>query len=204
MRPQGMGVVARLAVVGWLVVSGCAGSAVIKYDYASEPDPRKQEYVIGVSDKLTIRVWKNGDLSADVTVRPDGTITMPLIGDLKAAGQTPSQLRDAVTTELAKYIKDEGAVVTIAVTAVNSYSFVVSGNVEHAGTFRSDHYVTVMEAVQLAGGPNRYASPDRLKLFRVTAEGTTRVIPINYDALLGGKRPDSNLALFSGDQLHMP
>src|SRR5262249_56008650 len=136
-----------LGIVGGVGAAG--GSAAIHYNYAAEPDPRKSEYVIGVSDHLAIRVWKNPDLSTDAIVRPDGTITMPLIGDLVASGKTPTELKAEVTRQLANFIRDESAVVTIAVTGVNSYSFTVSGNVEHAGVFTSQKYVTVLDAVQL-------------------------------------------------------
>lgn len=190
--------------VGMALAAGCGGGPVINYDYSQEIDPRKTEYVIGVSDRMTIRVWKNPELSADVVVRPDGIITMPLIGDLKAVGRTPTQLKDDISKMLANFIRDEGATVTVAMTGLNSYSFTVSGNVEHPGTFRGEKYVTVLEAISLAGGPNRYASPRRLKLLRAGKDGEIRQIPINYSDLVVGKHPEANLALMTGDQLFMP
>ena len=194
----------HLALVLAAALSGCAGVRNRNFDYAKEPDPRRSEYVIGVADQLSIQVWKNPDLTTEASVRPDGTITMPLIGDLKAVGLTPTRLREAIARQLAKYIRDESAVVTVAVTAVNSYAFTVSGNVERAGVFNAQKYVTVLEAVQLAGGPNRFASPRAMKLIRLDAQGRPRVIPIDYTALLEGKLPQANLALLPGDQLHMP
>lgn len=186
------------------LLGACGAAPKIDYDYAKEPDPRRSEFVIGVADRLAIKVWKNGDLSTEAVVRPDGTITMPLIGDLRAAGRTPTQLRDEVTQQLAKYVRDEGATVTIAVTGVNSYSFSVSGNVEKPGVFKSEKYVTVLEAVQLAGGPNRYSSPARTKLFRQGKDGKQRTIPIDYSKLEKGEGLEANLALFAGDQIYMP
>src|SRR5262249_12351361 len=108
-------------------------STLPDYDYGREPDPRKAEYVIGVSDELSINVWKNAELSTHTTVRPDGTITMPLVGDLKAQGRTPSQLRAEITERLSQFVKDDSAVVSIAVTEVNSYRFTVTGEVVRAG-----------------------------------------------------------------------
>ncbi len=186
-----------------LLMAGC-GAPAIHYDYSQEPDPRRGEYVIGIADRLSIKVWKNPDLTTEAVVRPDGTITMPLIGDVRAAGRTPSQLRDDITRLLGNFIRDEGALVTIAVTGINSYSFTVSGNVEHAGVFSAQKYVTVVEAIQLAGGPNRYASPERTKLLRRGTDGKLRVIPINYSDVVAGKRPEANLPLVAGDQLFMP
>ncbi len=174
------------------------------YDYLKEPDPRRSEYVIGVADHLSILVWKNPDLSGDAIVRPDGTITMPLIGDLTADGKTPTQLKEEITRQLARFVRDEGAVVTVAVTGVNSYSFSVSGNVEKPGLYASQKYVTVLEAVQLAGGPNRFASPNGTKLLRRDRKGKLRVIPINYPAVLDGTQPEANLLLMTGDQIYVP
>jgi polysaccharide export outer membrane protein len=185
-----------------LLAAACGGPP-IHYDYAQEPDPRRSEYVIGVADHLAIKVWKNPDLSTDASVRPDGTITMPLLGDLKAAGRTPTELKAEVSRQLANYIRDESAVVTIAVTAVNSYSFTVSGNVEHAGVFSSPKYVTVLDAVQLAGGLNRYAGRE-VRIYRRDKAGKLRIIPIDYSAVQEGRQPDANLALLPGDQIYVP
>jgi polysaccharide biosynthesis/export protein len=187
-----------------LVLLAACTSPRVKYDYSKEPDPRRSEYVIGVSDNLTIHVWKNPELSTGAIVRPDGTITLPLIGDLQANGRTPTQLREEITKQLSRYVRDEGVVVTVAVTGVNSYSFTISGNVERPGVYSSQKYVTVLEAVQLAGGPNRFASPRDTRLLRRDKAGKLREIPINYPALLEGKQPEANLALFAGDQLYVP
>jgi polysaccharide export outer membrane protein len=184
------------------ILGACA--AHHNFDYLKEPDPRRSEYVIGSSDRLSVLVWKSPDLSRDVTVRPDGTITLPLIGDLAAEGLTPSQLKGEIAKRLAKFVRDESAVVTIAVVEVNSYTFTVSGNVEKPGVFTSRKYVTVLEAVQMAGGLNRFASASETKLMRRGTEGKLRIIPIDYPAVLDGSRPEANLALMAGDQLYVP
>jgi polysaccharide export outer membrane protein len=187
-----------------LVLLGACASSRSGYDYAREPDPRKSEYVIGVADRLSIQVWKNPDLATDAVVRPDGTITMPLIGDLSANGKTPSQLKSEIAVQLARYVKDDGAVVTVAVTAVNSYSFTVSGNVTAPGVFTAQKYVTVLDAVQMAGGPNRFATASETQLTRRDQDGRPRIIPINYPAIVDGSQPEANLALLAGDQIHVP
>jgi polysaccharide export outer membrane protein len=187
-----------------LIATLCACATVHDYDYTKEPDPRQSEYVIGAADSLSIRVWKNPELSAEATVRPDGTITMPLIGDLHADGLTPSQLKAEVVRQLAKFVRDEGAAVTIAVTGVNSYSFTVSGNVTTPGVFSSKKYVTVLEAMQLAGGPNRFASPKETRVLRRSRGGKVRTIPINYSAIIDGTQPQANLVLLPGDQIYVP
>jgi polysaccharide biosynthesis/export protein len=188
-----------------LCLAACGGASVrYDYDYSKEPDPRHKEYVIGIADHLAIKVWKNGDLSTEVIVRPDGTITLPLLGDLQAVGRTPTELKADIQKLLANYIRDESAVVTVAVTAVLSYSFTVSGNVEHPGVFGSPKYVTVLDAVQLAGGLNRYASPEKTEVVRVDKQGKQRRIPINFTAIQTGQQPEANIALMPGDQVYVP
>jgi polysaccharide export outer membrane protein len=181
---------------------GCGSS--IRYDYAKEYNPRQHEYVIGASDTLQINVWQNNDLSTQALVRPDGTVTMPLIGDLSVAGKTPSEVRAEITKKLGQYVKAEAAIVTVAVSAVASYRFTVTGQVQNPGTFSSNYYVTVAEAVAMAGGPTRFADTGKLELIRVGADGKTRRIPIDYDQIASRKRPEANLTLVAGDTVFLP
>src|SRR5690606_27892921 len=90
--------------------AACAARAG-NYPYADEPDPRAGEYVIGASDELDIQVWRNPELSTQIRVRPDGNITLPLVGDLRAAGLTPSRLKKQISDRLSAYLKDEEPVV---------------------------------------------------------------------------------------------
>jgi polysaccharide biosynthesis/export protein len=174
------------------------------YDYAKEPDPRKFGYLLGPADVVHVNVWKMADLTVDATVRPDGSITLPLLGDLPASGRTTEQLRDAITQKMTAFIKDETATVTVTVATVASYRFVVSGNVEHGGAFVATHYVTVSEAMALAGGPNRFASPEQVVIIRDNGKGGVRRIPVDYPAILAGTHPEQDLALFSGDLIYVP
>jgi polysaccharide export outer membrane protein len=185
------------------VGAGCA-TARPAFDYASEPDPRKLEYVLGPSDVLRITVWRNPELSGDATVRPDGTISLPLVGDVRAAGRTPGQVRADLAQRMATFIKEESGIVTVAVATINSYRFVVSGNVEHPGTFAANHYVTVIEALALAGGPNRFANADATVIIRSDATRGLRRIPIDYPAILSGTHPEQDLPLVSGDTVYVP
>ncbi len=196
----------RLLLPVALLAQGLAGCATVHsyYDYAKEPDPRRQEFVLGAADVLKISVWKNPELSAEAIVRPDGTISLPLVGEIAAGGRTPRELQFAIAQKLAAYIKDESTGVTVAVVGVNSYRFVVVGNVEHGGTFTSNHYATVTEAMALAGGPNRFAEPEQIIVIRPDPTRGTRRIPINYPAILNGTRPEENLALISGDTVYVP
>lgn len=189
-----------------LLTGGLSSCATVHpyYDYASEPDPRKQEFTLGAADALRINVWKNPELSAETIVRPDGTISLPLIGEIAAGGRTPRELQVAIAQKLTAFVKDESASVTVAVVGVNSYRFVVVGNVEHGGTFTSNHYVTVSEAMALAGGPTRFGEPEHIVIIRPDPTGGTRRIPIDYPAILNGTRPQENLALIAGDTIYVP
>ena len=172
----------------------------VAYDYSKEPDPRKDEFVLGVNDALRINVWKNPELSGEARVRPDGTITMPLIGDIKAAGRSPTALKAEITKRLQNFVRDEGAIVSIAVTDVNSYRFTVSGQVEKPGIQTSKYYVTAAEAVAMAGGLNRFANPHRMVIVRSDARGFRR-IPLDYERISSGEHPEENLVLETGDTL---
>lgn len=177
-----------------------AGAAALYADAAAH-DPRGKPYVIGVADVVHVGVWKDESLSADAIVRPDGTITLPLIGELRAAGSTAAQLQQEATRRLASVIKD--ATVTVSVTEINSYRFTVAGNVEHPGLFTARYYLTVSDALALAGGPNRYADTDRVVVVRPSGNVMVR-IPINYDDILSGKSPEQDIVLLAGDAVQVP
>lgn len=187
------------------LVLGCSCATTNPpFDYASEPDLRKQEYVLGPSDVLHISVWRNPELSGDTTVRPDGTISLPLVGDLRAAGRTPGQVRAELVQRMATFIKEEAAIVTVVVAGINSYRFVISGNVERPGAYASTHYVTVVEGIALAGGPNRFGSPENTVIIRTDPTRGVRRIPIDYPSILSGARPEQNLPLVPGDTVYVP
>lgn len=157
--------------------------------------------MVGPADVLRVHVWRDEELTTDVPVRPDGTITIPLVGDLKAAGHTPSQIRQEIGQRLARYFKD--SVVTVTVQTVNSYRFTVSGNVNQPGVYSAPSYVTIIEALSLAGGPNRFAATDKAVLIRRDAKGMRR-IPISVDAISEGRDMGQNVVVLAGDVLVLP
>lgn len=170
------------------------------YDYRREPDPRASEYLIGPLDQLSIVVWKNPELSAEVSVRPDGIVTLPLIGAVKASGRTPSDLQKELAKRYSDFVRAEEVVVAVGVTAVNSYQFTVSGNVEHSGVFSSRSYVTAVDALAMAGGPNRFASDE----FYVIRGTPVRRIPIDLRRATSGAHPEENVVLIRGDLIVVP
>jgi polysaccharide export outer membrane protein len=102
------------------------------------------------------------------------------------------------------FVKDESAVVTVAVTRVQSYRFTVTGAVQQAGIFQSDYYVTVAEAIAMAGGPTRFADTEGVKLIRTGPDGKIREIPIDYELIKERKATQMNLVLVAGDTVFVP
>jgi polysaccharide biosynthesis/export protein len=193
----------HLALLLALAAAGC--TPPVHYNYGSEPDPRGKPYVLGVGDRIHISVWQNQDLSTDAVVRPDGTVTMPLVGDIKAAGMTPTQLRAKIREHLGDYLKGAIPTITIAVTDVASYRFTVSGAVFQGGSFTPGRYVTVMEAIAMAGGLTRFAKGDQIIVNRIDPDtGRVRRIPINYDLISSGAALRQNIVILAGDSVYVP
>jgi polysaccharide export outer membrane protein len=193
------------AAVVILFAASC-GSSVPHYDYAKEPDPRAKELVLGVGDVVAINVWENNNLSTEATIRPDGTITMPLVGDIKAAGETPTSLKTRIKSLVQNFVKlQAGTEVTVAVKSWKSYRFTIQGEVTRTGVFSSDQYVTVADALALAGGLSRFAKRSGILLTRRDPKtGQLRQIPLDYDSLASGKRPDMNIYVLPGDTIWVP
>ena len=186
-----------------LALSACPGS-LPAYNYATEPDPRNQELTLGVGDVVGIEVYGQNDLKTDAKVRADGTITMPLVGDLKALGQTPSALKEKIKQELAKFLKlQAGSEVTVAVKAWNSYRFTIAGEFTKPGVLTSDQYVRLSQAISMAGGLTRFAKRSDCRIFRFDPERKiTKHIPFDYDELF--KREDMDIFILPGDEIYCP
>lgn len=195
--------IVRILVAAVLLLVAC-DPPLPKYPYSSEPDPRGKPFVIGISDVVRVSVWKSPGLSTTAPVRPDGTITMPLVGEIRAAGRTTEQLKGELKRRLDAYLKDQAAVVTVTLTEVNSYRFSVSGEVTNPGVFTSKSFVTLVEALALAGGPTRFADANAVKVVRKNKDGTLRTIPVSYDAIIKKDREDMNLVILAGDRIQVP
>ena len=190
-------------IVAWLTA---CGSSLPFYDYTKEPDPRNKELVLGVGDVVGINVWDQKDLNTDATIRPDGTITIPLVGDIRAAGETPTALKDKIKAALATFVKlGAGNEIAVAVKSWRSYRFTIQGEVGKPGIFSSDQYVNVAEAIAMAGGLTRFARRNGVTLHRTDPKsGVQREIPLDYDAFASGKRPDMNIWVLPGDYIYVP
>ncbi len=157
-------------------------------------------YIIGPDDNLQITVWREPSLSGGLPVRPDGMISLVLIGDLKAAGKTPTQLSADITQQLRKYIQDPS--VTVAVTAVNSQRIFLVGEVGHVGPVAMSPSMTPLQAISAAGGPSPYANLKRIYILRGLSAKQQK-IPFNYkQALKGDNRQD--ITLQPGDTIVVP
>ena len=197
----------RLVLVLFCALATACGGALPNYPYTSEPDPHNKEIVLGVGDMVSINVWGEGNtgLNTEATIRPDGTITMPLVGDMKAAGETPTALKAVIKTRLADFVKLQGTEISVAVKEWKSYRFTVQGEVMKTGMYTSDEYVTVADALALAGGPTRFAKRSQIVMMRKDPKSKEiRRIPFDYETLASGKRPEMNIFVLPGDTIYVP
>jgi len=164
-------------------------------------DTSKREYRIGPEDVLNISVWKEEELQREVIVRPDGGISFPFAGDVRAADRTPAELQSVITNRVQKFIPD--ALVTVAVTKLAGLRIYVIGKVQKSGQFVIGRYVDVLQALTLAGGLNPYASEKNIKVLR-RRNGKEIVFPFNYAAIKDGKNLEQNILLKNDDVVVVP
>lgn len=164
------------------------------------------EFLLGPEDILEIHVWHNKDLSRNVVVRPDGMISLPLIGDMQAAGMTASELSKTLASRLVEYMADP--TVSVHVKQVNSYFVYVLGEVTKPGKLPLKSYTTVLQAISMAGGFTQFASKNNIKVIRVIKDGQYGPkeirIPLEYDDLVSGSGTPGNFILMSGDTIIIP
>ncbi len=188
-------------VVG-LGLLACLGGSALAQERVVKPAARASEppsgYLIGLGDILRITVWKEPDLTLDVTVRLDGMITLPLIGDVQAAGRVPSQLAGNLATELKRFI--ENPRVTVTVTQATSARIYVVGQMVRPGEFPLSGRMTVLKALALAGGFKEFAKPESIVIVREDQ----KVIPFNYKHVGEGKDMSQNVLLAAGDTIIVP
>ena len=159
-----------------------------------------KSYRIGPEDVLHVFVWDNPELTIDVTVRPDGKISLPLIKDIQAADFTPKELSDVIFRSLKEYIYNPH--VTVTVTQANSRKIFLIGNVIRPGSYMLRHDMTVLQALSLAGGFTQFASPRNMKLIR-DVEGKQESRSINYYKMIKDSEVDDYM-LKPGDTIVIP
>jgi polysaccharide export outer membrane protein len=164
---------------------------------SSASGPDQTPFVIGPEDTLYVRVWGVPEVTGAVDVRPDGMISMQLIGEVKAAGLTPEELRGEVTKRLTSTIKQPE--VNIQVMAVHSKKYYIAGEVNHPGPVVLTGRITVLEALMNAGGFRDFANKKKIYVLR----GTTRY-PFNFNDVSKGKHQEQNIWIQNGDTIFVP
>lgn len=198
-----------LALIVCTITIGCASDGIPTADRQNSAVSRfaleERDYRIGVDDQIQVNVWKNPDLAVTAPVRPDGRISVPLIGDVVAGGKTPPELAAVIREKLSVYLRDPH--VTVIVTQLNSHEFLtrvrVTGAVRTPRSLPFRQGMTVLDAVLEAGGPNEFASPNRTKLYRSTKTGN-EVFEIELGDILNRGRLQTNFTLLPGDVVTVP
>ena len=183
---------------------GCVSVSKEALDEANKPVSK--EFLLGPEDVLEVTVWRNQDLSRTVVVRPDGKISLPLIGDVQASGLSASQVSAKIAARLTEF--KENPNVSVSIKEVNSYFIYVLGEVLKPGKYPLKSYATVLQGVSQAGGFTNFASKSRMAVIRVVtnSDGEQRQIriPVPYDELVSGKGAIENFVLKSGDTIVVP
>lgn len=158
-------------------------------------------YVIGPSDVLSIVFWRDKDMSADVTVRPDGKITLPLLNEVTAGGYTPEELRVRLVEAAKAYLEDPNA--TVAVKEVRSRNVYITGNVAKPASYPLTSEMTALQLIALAGGVLEYADSSNIVIIRNEA-GQTHYLKFNYKDVVKQKNVQQNVMLKPGDTVVVP
>jgi polysaccharide export outer membrane protein len=162
---------------------------------AAAVDPNK--YLIGPEDLIFVRVWREPDFTLPAAVRPDGKITMPLIGDVQAANQTPAQLTKSITELLSKYLNNPD--VNVSVTDVRSKKYYIDGEVLKPGSYLLVTPTTILEALSICGGFRDFANTKKIRILR-----KGNILHFNYKEVSGGKKLEQNILVESGDHIIVP
>ena len=173
-------------IATWIIAALSAGLSAAPLQAAGKDADKKpaavpptltEDYRLGAGDKLRIEVYKDAQLSQSVQVRPDGKVTLPLIGDMEAAGMTPIELRDRIATSLKEYVTNPTVtVIVVEATAATAY---VMGEVNHPGAVNLQAPLTILQALALAGGLKDFADAKNIRVLRPGAKGL-QTISFNY------------------------
>jgi polysaccharide biosynthesis/export protein len=151
------------------------------------------DYVIGPDDVLGIVFWRDTDMTGDVTVRPDGLITLPLLREIKAAGLTPEQLREQIQKAAAKFIEDPN--VSVVVRQINSRNVFITGSVVRPGGYPVSGQMQVLQLIAIAGGLTEFADGNAI----ITRVAVPQPFKFNYNDVSKGKKLEQNIVLKPGD-----
>lgn len=186
-----------MAVVGFgvLLLSGCAHQQTPKVDNSERP------FRIGREDVLDIAVWRDADLSRVLPVRPDGFITMPMAGEVMAAGKTPTELAEEIKGKLSPFVQEPR--VTVIVREVNSSRVFVTGEVAHPGVYPLRGRVSLLQIIAQAGGFTDFADSDEIVVIR--SDDKSKHIPVRYsDLVKADAEGEHDVILRPGDTIVVP
>jgi polysaccharide export outer membrane protein len=173
---------------------------------ASTPETKKEivvdpSYIIGPMDTLEIQVWKEPDFSRQVLVRPDGKITLPLIGDILASGMNTMGLKALLSERLKDFVSKPE--VTVIVLESRSKNFYIIGKVTQPGTYPLNPDMTVLQAISVAGGLAEWADKESIRIIRRSG-GKDEILPFDYDKVISGKSLEQNILLKPNDTIIVP
>ena len=197
------------SLTSWMLVaamvSGVTGCVEEKVNYKVDLTP-PAEFLLGPEDVLIVTVWKNQELSREVVIRPDGLISMPLVGDVPASGLTANALAKRIAERLTEYMASP--IVSVQLKEVNSYFIYVLGEVTKPGKYPLKSYANVMQGISLAGGFTTFARKNKIKVLRNITNGSEEKhqieIPVRYDDILQGTAVPGNFVLRTGDVIVVP
>jgi polysaccharide export outer membrane protein len=190
----------------FLAVAGCGHSFPPDEPVSVNGPHYGGEFLLGPEDVVEITVWRNQDLSRVQVIRPDGLISMPIIGDVPAAGLTGNRLAKRIEERLAGFVANP--VVTVSVKDINSYSIFVLGEVVKPGKYTLKSYTTLLQAISMAGGFTEFAKRNRLAVLRIAPNGDGQLheqrITVRFDDVVAGRGEPGNMVLKSGDTVVVP
>jgi len=198
-----------LLVFHLIFLAACSSSGMQARSAAAGGDDvplfTEEDYKIGVDDQVQVSVWRQPDLGITVPVRPDGKISVPLIGEVFVGGKTPREVAEEIRVKLSQYIRDPN--VSVIITAMNSNEYLtrvrITGAVRTPTSLVYRRGMTVLDVILAAGGVSDFAAPNRTKLYRRTKEGT-RVYRIKLQDILEDGELETNMELLPGDVITVP
>jgi polysaccharide export outer membrane protein len=171
-------------------------------DVASTTKPHDASFMIGNDDVLAINVWKEPDISRSIPVRSDGKISLPLVGEVQATGQTPLKLEQEIAARLKSYIAEPE--VTVIVQQINSQKFNILGMVNRPGSYVINNSATALDAIAIAGGFRDFAKQKSIYILRQNSDGTQTKLPFNYKDVVKGQNLAQNVKLQPRDTIVVP
>jgi polysaccharide biosynthesis/export protein len=163
---------------------------------------RDETFVIGAEDVLEVNVWKEADISRTVTVRSDGKISLPLVGELQASAKTPKQLEDEISSKLSDFISEPS--VTVMVQETRSHRFNILGRVEHPGSYPVAESARILDAIAIAGGFRDFAKQKSIYVLRNRPDGSQARLRFNYKEVIKGQHLEQNIKLEPHDTVVVP